>query len=185
MLLAAVVLAAASCAHLARGGGSHAAAADSAHVVALLGGARNAACPLPGLATGGQPDSTRWAPLAAAGFRAVLDLRAPFESRGHDEAAAVRAAGLAYVALPATAASLNDSTFDAARALLRRIARHPAVVHCASGNRVGAVMIPWLVLDRGWDLERAVTTARRGGLVSAEMEAKARVYVAEQRARRR
>ena len=38
---------------------------DSAAVMALLTGTQNAACPLPGVATGGQPDSTRFAAMAA------------------------------------------------------------------------------------------------------------------------
>jgi protein-tyrosine phosphatase len=54
---------------------------------------------------------------------------------------------------------------------------HPVLVHCASGNRVGPVMIAWLVLDRGWSWDRAVEAAKQGGMRSPELEAAARAYV--------
>jgi uncharacterized protein (TIGR01244 family) len=154
-----------------------AAAADSAAVVALLGGTLNAACPLPSVATGGQPDSARIAALAGAGFRTVLDLRLPDEPRGYDERAAVKAAGLEYATLPVSPATLTDSTFTAFRALMNDPKRAPVLVHCHSGNRVGVVMVPWLVLDRGWALERALATAEAGGLRQGAMRDRAIDYV--------
>lgn len=152
-------------------------APDSAQVVAMLAGMQNAACPLAGIATGGQPDSSQLIALQSRGYRTVLDLRAPGEPRGMDEAAVARAAGLAYCALPVTPATLTDSTFGAFRAIAADPGNHPMLVHCASGNRVGAVMIPWLVLDRGWSVERAVATANAGGLHSAELRDRALDYV--------
>ncbi len=156
---------------------------DSAAVLALLAGVHNGACPLPGLATGGQPESTQVAALAKAGFKTVLDLRAADEVRGFDEDAAMKATGVRYVKLPVTPATLNDVVFDQVRKLMTETGGMGVFVHCASGNRVGAALIPWLVLDRGWNMERAVTTAKAGGLKSAEMEATARDYVARKRAK--
>ena len=158
--------------------------ADSAAVMALLDGVTNRACPLPGVATGGQPAASHLQSLAKAGYRTVLDLRAAEESRGFDESAAMRAAGLEYVLLPVTHESLTDGTFDAFRRLMQEKSASGVFVHCASGNRVGAVMVPWLVLDRGWSLERAVAAARAGGLRSPDLEGKARDYVAKRRAAR-
>lgn len=157
---------------------------DSAALVSLLSGVTNGACPLAGVATGGQPAASHVAALAKAGFTTVLDLRTPAEDHGFDEAAAMRAAKLDYVSIPVTAATLDDSVFTRVRAELQKHDGRGVFVHCASGNRVGAAMIPWYVLDRGWDIERAVATAKAGGLHSAEMEAKARDYVARQRAAR-
>lgn len=152
-------------------------APDSAAVVALLGGALNAACPLPGLATAGQVDTAAFRALAAAGFRTVVDSRMPAEPQGFDPAAAAKAAGLAYVALPVSPATLTDSTFAAFRALMRDGARQPALAYCSSGNRVGALMVPWLVLDRGWTLERALETAARGGMRPGPVRDRAVDYV--------
>ncbi len=150
---------------------------DSAQVVAMLAGMKNAACPLPGVTTGGQPDSLQLVALGRSGYRTVLDLRAATEPRGMDEPAVARASGLAYRNLPVTPETLTDSTFAAFRSLAADSASHPILVHCASGNRVGAVMIPWLVLDHGWSIERAVATANAGGLSSAEMRDQALDYV--------
>jgi len=158
--------------------------ADSAAVVALLDGVLNGACPLAGVATGGQPDAAHLRALAKAGYRVVFDLRTPEESRGFDEAAAMKAAGLRYVTLPVGHGGVPDATFDAFRKAMRETGAEGVFVHCASGNRVGAVMIPWLVLDRGWDLERAVTSAKAGGLRSPALEALARDYVARKGAKR-
>lgn len=143
----------------------------------MLAGTQNAACPARGVATGGQPDSARFAALAAGGVRTVIDLRAPSEPRGFDEAAVAGAAGLEYVNLTVTPAALNDSTFDAFRALMKKRRASTVLVHCHSGNRVGAVMVPWLVLDRGWTLERAITAAETGGLKTPALKEKAVAYV--------
>lgn len=156
---------------------------DSAAVVAMLDGVTNGACPLPGVATGGQPADAHLKALAKAGFTTVLDLRAAGEPRGFNEATAMKAAKLTYEQLPVTPATLDDATFDRFRALMKKTGGKGVFVHCASGNRVGAVMVPWLVLDRGWPVEKAVTSAKAGGLRSPEMEAKARDYVSRHSAR--
>ena len=156
-------------------------ASDSAAVLAMLDGVANRACPIPGVVTGGQPAVSHLRSLASAGYRTVLDLRTPEEPRGFDEAAVMREAGLRYVRLPVTHGELADTTLATFRAAMREAAPAKVFVHCASGNRVGAAMIPWLVLDRGWDLERAVRSARAGGLRSAELERLARDYVARMR----
>jgi len=158
--------------------------ADSATVMALLDGVLNGACPLAGVATGGQPDAAHLRALAKAGYRVVFDLRTPEESRGFDEAGTMKAAGLRYVTLPVGHGGVPDATFDAFRKAMRETGAEGVFVHCASGNRVGAVMIPWLVLDRGWELERAVATAKAGGLRSPALEALARDYVARKGAKR-
>lgn len=157
--------------------------ADSAAVMALLEGVTHRACPLPGVATGGQPGVKHLRSLARAGYHTVLDMRMPDEPRGYDEAGATRAAGLRYVTIPVTHEGFVDSLFTTFRATMQEVAPQGVLVHCASGNRVGAAMIPWLVLDRGWDLERAVAVARAGGLRSDEIEQRARDYVARQMAR--
>lgn len=179
LLAIAVAVTAAATPSLAgsRRGPKPAAGPDSAAVVALLGGALNAACPLPGLATAGQVDTAAFRALAAAGFRTVVDARMPAEPQGFEPAAAAGAAGLGYVALPVSPATLSDSTFDAFRALMRDEARRPALAYCSSGNRVGALMVPWLVLDRGWPLERALETAARGGMRPGPVRDRAVDYV--------
>ena len=189
VVLGAMLAACGSAAGCARGPASPAAvtrfaAPDSAALVAMLAGTQNAACPLPGVATGGQPDSARFVVLAAGGVRTVVDLRPASEPRGFDEPAAARAAGIEYLLLPVTTASLSDSTFDAFRALMKKRRASAVLVHCHSGNRVGAVMVPYLVLDRGWPLERAIAAAEAGGMRTPALKEKALAYVERRQQRR-
>jgi protein tyrosine phosphatase (PTP) superfamily phosphohydrolase (DUF442 family) len=137
--------------------------------------------PLPGLATGGMPRAEDFGAFARAGYRSVVDLCLPDEPRDFDERQAVAAAGLAYVNIPVTPATLGPAQFDELRRVLRDPAFRPAFVHCVAANRVGGVLLPWLVLDEGRTEEEAVALARRIGLRSAEMERAGLEYV---RARR-
>ena len=134
-------------------------------------------CPLPGIGAAGQPGSNDWTDLARAGVRTVVDLRAPNEPRGHDEPDAVRAAGMTYVSIPVTQATLKDEQFDAVRDLLRDPSRRPIVVHCASSNRVGALLLPYFVLDDKQSLEKAIELAIDAGLRSQELATLAVDYV--------
>ncbi len=126
------------------------------------------ACPLEGVGTAGQPSESAWADLAKAGFKAVVDLRAPEEARGHDEAAAVRKAGMEYIPLPVTPITLRDESYDRFRGIMRDPARRPILVHCATANRVGALLIPYLMLDERRSAEESIQLARQAGLRSPE-----------------
>lgn len=138
----------------------------------------NAFCPMPGVATGGQPSAAELEAFARAGYRTVLDIRAPGEPRGYDERPLVEKAGLQYVSLPVGHGPLTDETFDRFRALLRDADRQPILVHCASGNRVGLMMIPYLVLDEGKTPQDAVRIATQVGLSSPQLASLALDYIA-------
>lgn len=71
---------------------------------------------------------------------------------------------------------MTDEVLDRARAELKAAPR-PILMHCASANRVGAVWLPYRVLDGGLSWDDAVAEAKVVGLRSAELEAKARDYV--------
>lgn len=137
----------------------------------------NGACPLADVATAGQPRAEHFDRLAAAGYRTVIDLRHPEESRGFDEAEATRAAGLRYENIPVTAATLGDAEFDRFRALLGEPDIRPVLVHCASANRVGALLIPYLILDERRTLDEALAIADEAGLRSHELAELALRYV--------
>jgi len=134
-------------------------------------------CPLPGIGAAGQPRASDWQALADAGVRTIVDLRPEAEPHGHDEPAAVRAAGMSYVTLPVTQFTLGDAQFDALRELLRDPARRPIVVHCASSNRVGALLLPYFALDEGRPLEQALELAVDAGLRSQDLASMAVDYV--------
>jgi uncharacterized protein (TIGR01244 family) len=87
----------------------------------------------------GQPDSELLSLAKDAGYTTVVDLRRTTEDRGMDEAAEVAALGMQYIALPVDGA--NGVTYENAAALdkILAAAEGPVLLHCASGNRVGAL----------------------------------------------
>jgi len=135
------------------------------------------ACPLGDLATAGQPDARAWGVLAREGFKSVVDLREANEPRGHDEAGEIARAGLQYLPLPVGHDSLGDRQFDVLRDFLSKETNRPALVHCQSANRVGALLLPYLVLDEHIPLEEAKTLAKSIGLRSPDYAALALDYV--------
>lgn len=134
-----------------------------------LGGVANACLLTPRVVTGGQPTATHLAALGAAGGGIVLDLRDPMEPRPFHEPQAARSAGLEYVNIPVTAHTQDDTTLERILDVIRGAGDKTVFVHCGSGNRVGAALIPWLILDQGFDDEDAVNQAMRVGLRSADL----------------
>ena len=125
----------------------------------------------------GQPAPEDFEALRDAGVRTIVDLRREGELATFDEPALVAELGLEHVRVPfGSPDQLTDEVFDRTRELLRE-AQPPIVLHCGSANRVGAVWIPWRVLDQGVPLEQAVEEAKRVGLRAEALEAKAREYV--------
>lgn len=143
----------------------------------IVPGLANAACPLPDVVSAGQPAEEELERLAAAGFRTVLDLRAPDEPRGYDERRVAERAGLAYENLPVTPHTLGDETYDRFRELMADPARRPIVIHCATANRVGALLLPYFVLDLGETPEEALRHAVDAGLRNQEFADRAFGYI--------
>ena len=129
----------------------------------------NACQVLPGVVTGGQPTAADLQRFGEAGGGIVLDLRDPMEPRPFDEPGLARHAGLDYVNVAVGAGTLTDQTLDRILAALRAAGDRPVFVHCASGNRVGGALLPYLILDHGLEEEDAVGQAMRVGLRSAEL----------------
>lgn len=143
----------------------------------LVPGLINASCPSAGVVTGGQVSPQHLENLARAGVRTVVDLRGADEPRGYDEPATVRAAGMDYVPLPIRHGLITDETVDRFREVMRDPARRPVLVHCATANRVGALLLAHLVLDEGKSPEEAIETAVGVGLRSREYADAALSYV--------
>jgi uncharacterized protein (TIGR01244 family) len=89
----------------------------------------------------GQPDQAGLENAKAAGVQAVINLRPAAEDPSFDTGAAARALGLSYVELPVTGAGdFTLATVKRFDQLLRETGDTPTLIHCASGNRVGALM---------------------------------------------
>lgn len=120
-----------------------------------------------GITSAGQPDKAALEVFADVGYATVIDMRAEDEDRGFEEAAFVEDLGLHYVAFPI--ASEEAISFENARKLDELLQEYPGpvLVHCASGNRVGALLALRASLD-GADDEQALKLGREGGLTRLE-----------------
>lgn len=133
-------------------------------------GLRGAKHPEPGVLFGGQPTEDQLKAMAADGLSFVLDLRAEGENRGFDEPAALQSLDVPYLNVPVDAERLEQpETFERFIEAMDKV-DGPVLVHCASGNRVGALYYAYLVAARGVDREEARIRAKDNGLRSAALE---------------
>ena len=95
--------------------------------------------PLPGVTSGGQPTLAQLEVAQAAGYRSVINLRLPDERGTDDEAQQVTALGMDYIALPIAGADALTEENVRLFAQLLDTAEPPVLLHCSSGNRVGAL----------------------------------------------
>jgi protein tyrosine phosphatase (PTP) superfamily phosphohydrolase (DUF442 family) len=135
-----------------------------------VAGIANASEPIVGLVTSGQPTAQQLAALQQAGCEVVLDCRDPMEPRPLSEADEVQRAGMEYIVIPVGHTRGEDETLRRIReVLVANVGKRKMLYHCASGNRVGATLIPYLMLDQQFSEEDAVTTAMRSGARNAEL----------------
>ena len=105
--------------------------------------------------------------LATHGFKTIIDLRTEAEGT-HEEKVAVEAAGMRYVNIPVTGAGINDAQLAAFTKAIEAT-QTPVLVHCASGNRAGALWATYR-MSKGVAAEIALEEGRTAGM-SAAMEA--------------
>jgi uncharacterized protein len=125
--------------------------------------------PRPDLVTGGQPAPDDWARFRVAGVRTVVSLRTAEELQGRDVAAEARAAGLDYVSLPVDgAAGITDANARALWDLVGTPGDGAVLVHCASGNRVGALLALGAARSGALTPEQALQFGRDAGMSGLE-----------------
>jgi uncharacterized protein (TIGR01244 family) len=119
----------------------------------------------PGLHASGQPAAEAIAALPASGVKVVIDLRPDEETPGLDEAAVVKQAGLVYENLPVAGKSgLTRANVEAFDALLKKHAGVTVLAHCASGNRVGALLALRAAWLQGKPASEALALGDKAGL---------------------
>ena len=132
----------------------------------------------------GQPTAADFQEFKKRGVKSVLNLRTK-EELDFDEAKTLKSLGLEYHHIPiASPDSLTDENFDKLRKLLNEKEQRPMVMHCASASRVGAVWLAHRVLDDGLTYEAALAEAKTVGLKTPALEAKAKDYIAKQKAKK-
>ena len=124
-------------------------------------------------AVGGSVEPQALSQLAADGIERIINLRGTAELTGEEEQQA-RSAGLAFVHLPVT--GLADLTPEFLRELDDLLGENtPTLIHCASGNRVGAAFALHAKAFRGATAEEALELGKRHGLTSMEAAVRSRL----------
>ncbi|SJM38281.1 hypothetical protein A1019T_02271 [Psychrobacter pasteurii] len=125
----------------------------------------------------GKLSPEKLAKIAEAGIEHIINLQ-PDSELSFDEKSAVEAAGIHYTHLPISGADdlkqVNLLEFDKA---LRAHHGKKTLLHCGSGNRVGACMAlraGWL---RGRKMDTAMERGKQHGLTGLEEEVRMRLLV--------
>lgn len=130
----------------------------------------NACTPGTGLCTGGRPNPAHLAHAAELGVKVVVNLCPAAESPGFDEAAVVAGLGMSYVNIPvAGAADLTPANVALLAAALAGYGdKRRTLLHCASGNRVGAMLALKAKQVDGKSAAEALEIGRAAGLTGLE-----------------
>lgn len=136
------------------------------------------------LLVGAQPTEEVLRQAAAAGVKVVVNFRGESEDPGYDEAALAAELGLTYLRVPvAGAQGLTPENVYLFDAVLDQVGDQPALMHCASGNRVGALHALHAARLGGKDTEAAIEIGKAHGLTGLEEEVRKRLASAPAPAR--
>jgi len=133
-----------------------------------------------GILTSGQPTRAQLTLLKAAGYTAIINLRPYGEVQtaleatqdsnfNFDEEDAAKKVGIKYFSLPV--ASAEDLTVENVRVLdqlLQSLNNEKVVLHCSSGNRVGALLALRAFHVQGKPRDEALALGRAAGLTRLE-----------------
>lgn len=119
-----------------------------------------------GTLLGGQPTSEQLEIISEHGYATVVNLRGADEGGTTEQQ--VEEVGMAYVSIPIN--GTEDLTAENARALAKVMeeSKRPVVVHCGSGNRVGALFALKAFYVDGMSAEDAVTFGKKAGMTRLE-----------------
>ncbi|MCW8092533.1 protein tyrosine phosphatase family protein [Alteromonas sp. ASW11-130] len=123
--------------------------------------------PVPQVYSSGQPNKEQLKLMKELGVKHIINLR-PTAEQHWDEQAFVESMGMSYYNIPVEGA--EDINLDNAGKLEMLLAKHSGesiLVHCASGNRVGA-LVALNEGDEHKDIEAAIATGKQWGLTRLE-----------------
>ncbi|MBV1915589.1 MAG: protein tyrosine phosphatase family protein [Pseudomonadales bacterium] len=130
---------------------------------------KNAKQPFPGILTGGQPSEAQLIEAKQKGYKTIITLRPTTETGNWDEQKIVQGLGMKFISIPvAGIAGVSIENSSALISALSDPADYPVMVHCASGNRVGALFALDAGLNQNLDTEQALEIGRSAGMTSLE-----------------
>lgn len=125
--------------------------------------------PSPNRLVTGQPAPHELVEAQRSGVRHVVNARDIGEFGAWDEAELVDALGMHYHRVPiGSPADLDREAVAEFDRILAEIGDEPALLHCASGNRIGALYALRAAWIQGEDTETAVEIGKAHGLTSLE-----------------
>lgn len=114
----------------------------------------------------GQPTAEDIAQLKDTGFRTIVNLRTEGEEdqpmSPAQEQQVVEQAGMKYLHLPVSPASMGPELVDKFRAQITDLPE-PLLVHCASGMRAGAFSMMATATEEGWTGDETLEKAKAMG----------------------
>lgn len=115
------------------------------------------------LVVGGQPTINDLKLLHSLGVKQVVNLRGTAEENHFDEAQVLSELEIAYHTIPLTDIStFNKECAEQLKGILAL--NHPTLIHCASGNRVGALIALCAFWFDGYSAQDALEKGVQSGL---------------------
>ncbi len=128
----------------------------------------NAKTPAEGIVTGGQPSAEQYRAAREAGYQTVINLRTAAEPGVAEAAKLLPELGFTYHHLP-IAGGMGVTVENAkAFAALVDSAPRPMLIHCGSGNRIGALAAMRAFHIDGKGADEALQIGRAWGLTGLE-----------------
>ncbi len=120
----------------------------------------NRATPL--LATSGALNENAIRELAAKGIKTIINLRTVNEGSIEEGKKATKA-GIKYINIPISRNNINNDEILAKFTKAMDSIKEPTLLHCGSGNRVGAMLTRYYI-SKGMDTDTAFEMGRTAGM---------------------
>ena len=122
-----------------------------------------------GLLVGGQPSQDALTRARDAGITTVISLRTPAEEGFEEERSQAEALGMRFISIPVDgAAGLTEDNAHRLDETLQSVEPAETLLHCGSGNRVGALLALRAFYRQQRPPGEALTVGRRAGLTRLE-----------------
>lgn len=118
--------------------------------------------------SGGQPSPEQLTAMKKAGIKTIINLR-PHSEISWNEAKYAKELGINYINIPvANASEITPENAVLLQNTIKENNHSPLLVHCGSGNRVGALISVAEATLNGATVEGAILEGKRWGLTNLE-----------------